>query len=265
MTCCAAPGGSGGSVTNLRSLRVGFIDVAIVQADLQAHAYQGSGVFWREGADKKLRALFSVVAETFSVVVRDDGGISEIADLKGRRVNLGAPGSGQRAVMTSLMAQLDLSDDDFAATTETPSALQVPRLCDRQIDAALFVVAHPNPAMQEAVRGCDAVILPVSGPKIDGYVAGNPHLVKASIAGGVYRSIPEPVPSFGVAATLVASSETPAETVYHLVKAVFENLEEMRRLLPVFAGLDRSFMLAPHHSAPLHPGAVKYFKEAGLM
>lgn len=257
--------GSNGSVDNLLGLRWGNLDLAIVQSDLQHHAYNGTSVFERQRPNKDLRALFSVVPETFSVVVRESDDISEFSDLKGRRVNIGAPGSGQRVVMKSLMSQLGWSTADFEAATEFPSALQAVQVCGRRIDAAIYVVAHPNPAVQGAVRACDSVLVPVTGLEIKDYITSNPYFIETTISANTYRSIPDPVPSFGVVATVLATSDTPSETVYHVVKAVFENLEEMRRLLPVFANLDREFMLSPHHTSPWHPGALKYFKEAGLM
>jgi TRAP transporter TAXI family solute receptor len=167
--------------------------------------------------------------------------------------------------MTSLMEHLGWSATSFESATESTTDFQAADLCNRKIDAAIYVVAHPNMGVQEALSRCDAVLMPVSIPTAEAFFAENPYFFRADISANAYPSIPNPVPSFGVVATILASSDTPSETVYHVVKAVFENLEEMRTLLPVFANLDRSFMLAPHHSVPWHPGAVKYFKEAGLM
>jgi hypothetical protein len=257
--------GSAGSVENLITLRARSIDLALVQSDLQHHAYNGTSVFARHGADNRLRALFSVVPETFSVVVRGDDDISELSDLLGRNVNIGGPETGQRVVMTSLMEHLGWSATSFESATESTTDFQAADLCNRKIDAAIYVVAHPNMGVRQALSKCDAVLMPVSIPTAEAFFAENPNFFRADISANAYPSIPNPVPSFGVVATILASSDTPSETVYHVVKAVFENLEEMRTLLPVFANLDRSFMLAPHHSAPWHPGAVKYFKEAGLM
>ena len=257
--------GSSGSLINLMDLRAGSLDLAIVQSDLEYHAYFGTSVFEHDGPNKELRALFSVVPETFSVVAGKYSGISNFMDLKGQRVNIGSWGSGQRVVLKSLLDHLGWTIADFKAATEIPSALQGDQVCNRKIDAAIYVVAHPNTAVYETIQSCGAALVPVIGTAVDEFIRTNPYFIHTVIPANTYPSIPDPVSSFGVVATVVATSDMPPEDVYHVVKAVFENLDEMRKLLPVFVNLDREFMVFQHHSAPLHPGAIKYFKEAGLM
>jgi hypothetical protein len=255
----------GGSVDNLRGLREGTLDIAVVQSDLQHHAYHGTSVFESAGPNKELRALFSVVPETFTVIAGEHAGISTMEDLKGQRVNVGNPGSGQRVAMDTVMQYLGWTMDDFGSATEIKSALQAEQICLRKLDAAVYMVAHPNLSVQEATTSCNSVLVPVTGPEIEELIAANPHFVKTSIPADLYPANPNLVPSFGVTATVVATSATSPEVVYQVVKAVFENLEEMRTLLPVFAELDTEFMLSPHHAAPWHPGALRYFQEAGMM
>ena len=255
----------GGSVDNLRALRDGTLDLAVVQSDLQHHAYHGTSVFESVGPNTELRALFSVVPEAFTVIAGERTGISKMDDLKGRRVNVGNPGSGQRVVMEDVMQHLGWTMDDFESATEINSALQAEQICLRRLDAAVYVVAHPNLSVREATASCNSILVPVTGPEIEEFIAANPHFVKTSIPADLYATNPDPVPSFGVTATVVATSATSPEVVYQVVKAVFENLDEMRTLLPVFADLDKEFMLSPYHAAPWHPGALRYFQEAGMM
>jgi TRAP transporter TAXI family solute receptor len=130
---------------------------------------------------------------------------------------------------------------------------------------AVYVVAHPNLSVRKATASCDSILVPVAGPEIEEFIAANPHIVKTLIPTDLYAANPNPVPSIGVTATVVATSATVPEVVYQVVKAVFENLEKMKTLLPVFANLNKEFMLSPHHAAPWHPGALRYFQDAGMM
>ena len=254
-----------GSVHNLRELREGTFDLAVVQSDLQHHAYNGTLVFGSAGPNKELRALFSVVPESFTVIAGEHADISTLEDLKGQRVNVGNPGSGQRVAMGAVMQYLGWTLDDFESATELESTDQAGQICRRRLDAAVYVVAHPNLSVRDATTSCNAVLVPVVGPEIEELIADSRHFVKTSIPGNLYPANPNPIPSFGVTATVVATSATSAEVVYQVVKAVFENLEEFKTLLPVFANLNEEFMLSPHHAAPWHPGALRYFQEAGMM
>ncbi|MDH3771084.1 MAG: TAXI family TRAP transporter solute-binding subunit, partial [Nitrospirota bacterium] len=178
---------------------------------------------------------------------------------------VGNPGSGQRATMEVVMAAKGWDMGDFAGVAEFGSSVQANELCRDKFDAAVFTAAHPSLSVMEAIAACDAELVPATGPKIDQLVAANPHYVAAPIPGDAYETVPDPLPSFGVVATVVATSEMSAEVVYEMVKAVFENLDEFRRLHPAFTNLDRDFMLSSHHTAPLHEGAVRYFQEVGVM
>lgn len=255
---------TGGSVENLQALRDGSFELAVVQSDLQHDAYFGTSEFESAGPNRELRALFSVVPESFTVIAGEDSGISTLKDLEGRRVNVGNPGSGQRVAMKKVMQRLGWTMDSFEVATEMESAIQSGEICRRKLDAAVYLVAHPNLSVKEAAT-CNSVLIPVVGPEIDGLIADNPHYVNVEILANHYTSNAGPIPSFGVTATVVATSATSPEVAYQVVKAVFENLEEFRTLLPAFANLDTNFMLSPHHAAPWHPGALKYFKEAGMM
>ena len=213
----------------------------------------------------ELRAIFSVHPEPFTVVARADSGIESFDDLKGKRVNIGNPGSGQRGTMEVVMAALGWEKSDFALASELKSAEQSQALCDNKIDAIVFTVGHPSGSIKEATTSCDSVLVSVSGDAIDKLVAENDYYRTATIPGGMYRGNPDDVVTFGVGATFVSSTNTSTDVVYQVVKAVFENFEDFKKLHPAFSVLKKEEMIKDGLSAPLHDGALKYYKEAGLM
>jgi TRAP transporter TAXI family solute receptor len=254
-----------GSIYNINAIRSGELDMAVVQSDWQYHAYHGSSKFKDKGPFKELRALFSVHAEPFTVVARKDSGIKKFKDLKGKRVNVGNPGSGQRATMEVVMKAMGWTMSDFSLASELNSAEQSAALCDNKIDAMVFVVGHPSGSIKEATTSCDSVIVQVSGKEIDKLVRKNKYYRHAIIPGGMYRGNDKNVKTFGVGATVVSSTRTPDDTVYWVVKSVFDNFDDFKQLHPAFANLDKREMMKAGLSAPIHPGAMKYYKEVGLM
>ncbi len=256
---------TGGSIYNLNAIRNGELDLGVAQSDWQYHAYNGTSKFKDAGPNKDLRAVFSIHAEPFTVVARADSGIKNFEDLKGKRVNVGNPGSGQRGTMEVVMKAMGWTMKDFKLASELKSAEQSKALCDNKIDAMVFTVGHPSGSIKEATTSCDAVLVNVTGPAIDKLVEKYPYYSKAVIPGGMYRGNPDDVATFGVRATLVTSAKVPDDVVYNIVKAVFQNFDTFRKLHPAFAHLKKENMIKAGLSAPLHPGAVKYYKEAGLM
>ena len=255
---------TGGSVYNINTIRAGELDMGVAQSDWQYHAYHGSSKFEDAGAWPNLRAVFSVHPEPFTVVARADSGIRTFTDLKGKRVNIGNPGSGQRGTMEVLMGALGWTTDDFSLASELKSAEQSKALCDNKIDAMVFTVGHPSGSIKEATTTCDSVIVEVSGPAVDQLVADNDFYRTATIPGGMYRGSDGDVKTFGVGATFVSSSDVSADVVYQVVKSVFENFDSFRKLHPAFANLDKNEMANDGLSAPLHDGAVRYYSEAGI-
>ena len=256
---------TGGSVYNINTIRVGELDFGVAQSDWQFHAYNGTAKFEEDGKFEDLRAVFSVHPEPFTVVARADSGITGFADLKGKRVNIGNPGSGQRGTMEVVMDALGWSTADFALASELKSAEQSQALCDNKIDAMVFTVGHPSGSIKEASTSCDSVIVSVTGPEIDKLVADNAYYRTATIPGGMYRGTDGDVATFGVGATFVSSATVPEEVVYVVVKAVFDNFDDFKKLHPAFANLKPEEMIKDGLSAPLHDGAAKYYKEQGWM
>jgi len=256
---------TGGSVYNLNTIRAGELDMGVAQSDWQYHAYNGTSKFADQGPNKDLRAVFSIHPEPFTVVARTDSGVKNFQDLKGKRVNIGNPGSGQRGTMEVLMGALGWTNDDFKLASELKSAEQSQALCDNKVDAIVFTVGHPNGSIKEATTSCDSVIVNVTGPEVDKLIKDNAYYRAATIPGGMYRGTDADAKTFGVGATFVSSAKVPDEVIYQVVKAVFENFEEFQKLHPAFANLKQEEMIKDGLSAPLHNGAVKYYKEAGLM
>ena len=256
---------TGGSIYNLNAIRAGELDLGVAQSDWQYHAYHGTSKFKNQGPNKDLRSIFSIHSEPFTVVARADAGIKNFKDLKGKRVNIGNPGSGQRGTMEVVMKKMGWTKADFKLASELKAAEQSKALCDNKIDAMVYVVGFPNGSIKEATTSCDAVLVNVEGPEIDALVAEKPYYKKAVIPGGMYRGTDADTRTFGVAATFVTSAKVPEKVIYTIVKAVFENFDQFKKLHPAFATLKKEEMIKEGLSAPLHAGAVKYYKEAGLM
>ena len=258
---CTAPS-TGGSIANINAIKAGDMDMGVAQSDWQFHAYNGSSQFEGDKFDKE-RAVFSVHAEPFNVIARADSGIESFDDLKGKRVNVGNPGSGQRATMEVVLDAKGWTMDDFALASELKPAEQAAALGDNKVDAIIYTVGHPNGSIQEAVSTVDAKLVPVEGETIDKLVTDNPFYAYSTIPGGMYKGTDADVKTFGVKATFVTSADVDEEVVYEVVKAVFDNFDRFKKLHPAFENLKEEEMIKDGLSAPLHDGAAKYYKERG--
>ncbi|WP_295808113.1 TAXI family TRAP transporter solute-binding subunit [uncultured Nitratireductor sp.] len=256
---------TGGSVFNVNAIKGGDLEFGVVQSDVQYNASKGEANFADGGAHEKLRSVFSLHAEPLTVVARKDAGVAGFDDLKGKRVNIGNPGSGQRALMDLLIAEKGWSNSDFAVAAELAPAEQSSALCDNNIDAFAYTVGHPAGAIQEATTTCDSVIVPVEGEAVDTLVSENPYYFKATIPGGMYRGTDNDVNTFGVGATVVTSADVPDDVVAAFVDAVFKDFDAFKALHPALANLTPESMVNQGNSAPMHPGAEAYYKEQGWL
>jgi hypothetical protein len=261
---CNAPV-SGGGVANVNGLRSGEFNVGIMQSDHQFKALHGLAPFEAEGAMDDIRALFSLQSEVFTILARRDAKVASFDDLKGKRVNVGNPGSGQRDTLDEIMRVKGWDKSVFALSAELKPAEQASALGDNNIDAMTYFVGHPNGAIQEATTITDAVLVPVTGAEIDQLLAEKTYYTKAEIPGGLYRGNDATTPSIGGKAVLSTTAQVSPEVVYQLVKSVFDNLERFKRLHPTFADLKEAEMIEVGLTAPLHDGAVRYYKERGWM
>ena len=257
-------GASGGSINNLGPLRRGETEFGIVQSDWQLFAHRGAERFAADGPFEDLRAVFSLHMEPFTVVARADSGIARFTDLKGRRVNIGNPGSGQRATMERVLDALGWTTADFSLAAELKPSEQSRSLCRGDIDAMVFVAGHPNDSVGDAAKSCDVVLVEVDGPIIDQIVASNPVYRPVTIPGGLYRGTPDETRTFGVRATVVSTTRVSADMVYAVIKTVFGDLAAFKARHPALAKLQPKAMATEGLSAPLHEGAKRYFVEANL-
>lgn len=255
---------TGGSVFNVNAIKAGELDFGLAQSDVQFNDAKGEAQF-KGNADPDLRAVFSVHPEPFTVLARRDAGVKEFADFKGKRFNIGNPGSGTLLSMEELLKQLGWTKADFSLAAELKADEQGTALCDNKIDGFFYGVGHPSAAIQDPTIACGAKLISLTGPAIEALVKEHPYYAKATIPGGMYANNPNPTQTYGVLATVVTSAKVSDATVYALVKAVFDNFDEFKKLHPAFATLDPKAMITNGLSAPLHPGAVKFYKEKGWM
>lgn len=260
---CAAPS-TAGSIYNINAIKQGEFEFGVAQSDWQYHAYHGTSRFEGNKFDK-LRAVFSIHPEPFQILTGKDSGIKSWEDLKGKRVNIGNPGSGQRGTFEVLMKAHGIDTSWFGQTTELTSTEQSGALCDGNIDAYGYTVGVPNAGVAQAADGCGAYIIDLQTDAVKKLVADNPYYAWATIPKGTYSTTDHDVTTFGVMATLVTSADVPEDVVYEVVRAVFENLDDFKKLHPAFAYLDPKKMIKDGLSAPIHPGALKYYKEKGWM
>jgi len=257
---------TGGSVANINGIRAGDLDLGVAQSDWQFHAYNGTAPDkFPDGKFEELRAVFSVHPEPFTVVARADSGIKTFEDLKGKRVNVGNPGSGARATFEVVMKEMGWSMGDFALAAELKSSEQAAALCDNKVDAIVFTVGHPAGTIKEATTSCESKLIDANNDTIKKLAGSADYYAMATIPGGMYTGTDADVETFGVGATFVASTKTSPDVVYEMVKAVFGNFKRFKKMHPAFANLNEADMIKNNLSAPLHEGAVKYYKEQGWM
>jgi TRAP transporter TAXI family solute receptor len=257
---------TGGSVYNINAIQAGDLEFGIVQSDRQYQAYNGTAN-WKGKPFKKLRAIFSIHPEVVNLVAAVDSGIKTLADIKGKRVSIGNPGSGERGNALDVLkaAGINWKTDFHAEALKAAEAAGM--LQDGRIDAYFYTVGHPNGSFKEATSGARKVrFIPIPQKVIDQLCKEHPYYAPAMIPIGFYPGAANKhdVPTFGVKATFVTSSDVPEDIVYDITKSVFENFAEFKTLHPAYKNLTKAKMLQGL-TAPMHPGALKYFKEVGLI
>jgi hypothetical protein len=260
---CSAPS-TGGSTYNIGQIMEGELQFGVAQSDWGYHAYNGTK------PDKvkpfsNLRSVFSAHPEPFQIIVGKSSKIKDWNSMKGKKVNIGNPGSGQRGTFEVLMEAHGVDTGYFGSTSELTSSEQSGALCDKKIDAFGYTVGVPNAGVAQSTDGCGAKIIDLNTDAVKKLVSDNPFYAFATIPKGTYKTSKKDVTTFGVMASVVSSADVPDDLVYSVVKAVFENLDDFKKQHPAFANLDPKKMIVDGLSAPLHPGAIKYYKEAGLM
>lgn len=253
---------SEGSVANIERVLAGDLDMGIAQGDTQYFAYHGSGPFAGK-PQSRLRTLFGVYPETFTLVAREASGIRSIQDLRGKRVGIGTAGSGTRATMDLVLEAAGLRREDLRAALDTKIVEMAPMLCENRMDAFGFVAGHPNAVFQDATVGCRTRIVPVEGPGIDALLVSRPYYMRASVPGGMYQGSASAQPTIGTMTSIVVSADMSEEVAYGITRAVFEAFDDFRKLHPALASLTKQ-QAVTGNVVPFHPGAERYFREAGL-
>lgn len=254
-----------GAEENLQRLELGDLDFALVQSDWQYHAYNaGLGVDGQEPFTN-LRAVLSLHALPFTLLAAPNGGIESLQDLEGKRLNLGRLDTPWRAAADFLVDALGWEHADFAAVGELGLDEQAAGLCDGRIDAFLMPINHPSGVIARAAENCGARLVDIEGKAVDRLLAEWAFYAPAVIPGGLYPHNPDPVRSFGLRATLVTADSTPDAAVYQVTKSIFERLDALRAQHAAFAALRTGEMISAGNSAPLHEGALRYYRERGWM
>lgn len=256
---------TGGSVFNLNALKSEDLDFAMVQSDIGYHAYTGEAQFAAVGPYEPLRAVFSLYPESVTVVARKELAASSFQELAGKRVNIGHPGSVARASVDRLLEAMDTDYSYFSSVTELRADELTEALCSGKIDAFIFSVGHPSAVIQDPAALCGAQVLPLTGPAVDQLVESYPYYAKVDVPAGLYTNNAQAVPTYGVMATVVTRADTDEQHVYDLVNAIFENVDNFKRLHPALEHIDKQRMIQDGLSMPLHPGALRYFREQGLL
>ena len=254
-----------GSVYNINSVLSGDLDFGIAQSDRQYQAVRGLSEWTDIGPQEKLRSVFSIHPEAITLIASDKSGIETIKDLIGSRVNLGNPGSGQlqnsRDVLGAFCVSEDMLKSEYVKAVEAPGLVQ-----DESMDAFFYTVGHPNANIKEATSGSIKVhIVPIEGAPIESLLEALPYYDKAIIPHDYYEfsTNTKDIPTIGVKATLITSEDIPDDIVYAFTKEIFENFDEFKIIHPAYGTLTKESMLKGL-TAPIHPGALKYYKEAGL-
>ena len=256
---------TGGSVFNINGVLGGDLEFGIAQSDRQFQAYNGQSEWKDKGPQKDLRSVFSIYPEQITLLAAVDAKINTVADLKGKRVNLGDPGSGNRqnAIDVLEAAGLNYEKDLKAESIKASEAAAL--LQDEKIDAYFYTVGHPNGSFKEATAGTrKAKFIPIT--VVDELLKKTPYYAKSFIPYELYPTAENKanIDTIGVQATLITSAKVPDEIVYAITKEVFDRLDDFKKLHPAYAYITKESMLQGL-PAPIHPGAMKYFKEAGLI
>lgn len=252
-----------GSIYNLEAVASGELDLGIAQADW-IYGFSHRSDAGMPASSRPLRSLFSLYPELFTVVVRASSDIHRFEDVLGRRVSVGRVGSGQRATLELLLALQGRGLEHFEAALEMDPAMQAEALCSGEIDVMLYMLGHPSGAMKEVTRSCDARIVPVEGEVRDALLQASPVYEPMTIKAGTYPGQGQDIATFGVHATFFTRADLPDEIAHAIVQSLFEDFDRFRRLHPAFRDLDPQTMVGGPFPVPLHPGALRYYRERGL-
>jgi len=255
-----------GSTSNLTNVQSGSLELGIARSDKHYHAVSRTGSFeFMDASYDRIRSLFSLHVDPFTIVALKNSGILHIDDLKGKRINIGNPGSEQRIAMEVVMVAKGWTKKNFQLATELSATQQSLSLCHNRVQAIVSTKAHPNELTRKALALCNANLVDISGSAIDGLVEKNAYYEHTVIPSGVYGRQENSTKTFGLLATVITSTDVDADLVYQIVKGLFEHFDGFRRMHKSFGSLTPQKMITEGLSAPLHEGALRYYREKGWM
>lgn len=256
---------TGGSIYNLRELAKGNFDLVVAQSDWQYHAYNGSSTFKNEGPNPELRAVFALEPDPLALIVKKDSDIQSFNDLENRNVGFGYARSIQHRIINDLLAVKKWTDDNFKSVVRMNDTRQLSALCENDVDAVLLISSSLNDHIANAGDACEMRLVPITGPEVDAVIVEKPYYRKGRIARGLYLDSQTDIDSFGLGATFVALESTSPKAIYQIVKQIVENFKDFQSLHPSLQTLDRKELPYAGITAPLHSGAIRYYREARLM
>ncbi len=250
-----------GSAYNLNALKRSELDLAIVQPDWLYHAAKGSSFFAPQGASKELRTVLKLHSEALTIVARKDSGIKTFDDLKGKKVNLGNPESGQRRTIDLILSALAWDYNDFELASELSASDMSEALCSGRIDAFVYVVGHPNASVSEATTFCESLIIPLPVELIEAFSNLYPFYARGEVAGALYRGNPDPVPTITLTAQLISTSSLSDKAAYELSRAIYNNFDHFKQMHPALKELNREQAFDfSSEITPVHPGVMRFLK-----
>lgn len=252
---------TGASGENMRLTDANEVDLAIVQNDVADSAFKGVEPFKSKLGN--VRAIARLYPEYVHVVASKDSGVKKLEDFKGKKVSVGARGSGNEVNCRQMFDFYGLNYNNVTPIF-LPYGETADQFKDRAIDGFVFTIGTPNPAIQDITTAQEVVFVPLDGAKSDEVVAKFPYLVKDAIPANTYKGQTQPVPTLSVQAILVVNKDMPDDVAYTLTKTLFDNLGDVAKAHN--KGAEISLQHATDGiTIPFHPGAEKYLKEKGAI
>ncbi len=254
---------TGGSVYNVNTINAGELDFGIAQSDTAYQAFHGEGKF-KGKAIKGLRSVMAIYPELLALVVTKKSGIKKLTDIKGKKLNIDVAGSGTRMTTEIVLKAFGIKLSDLALANELKSSEGPTMLKDSKIDGYFGVFGHPTANIKDAANSVDIDLVPIDGKPIDDLVAKYPYYAKGIISKTFYKGVEHDTPSIGVKAVLCTKDSIDEKVVYALTKTILDNFEAFKKLHPAYKTITKESLL-DGLSVPQHPGAIKAFKEAGII
>jgi TRAP transporter TAXI family solute receptor len=251
-----------GYVANIKLMQKDQIEISMATSLSSYQAYAATGPY--EGSEKgEILSWMAIAPVAMHVITLKDGPVQSLADLKGKRVGMGQPGGVSMLDADAMMGVLGLTPDTDFEPFRIRLGGMADGLADGNLDAALWNGSFPLPPVVKLTAGREIQLLPISDEFFDKMRAEYPPYFRLSIPAGLYKGVDDATPTFGLANGMVLSKDVPEDIVYNMTKAIFENLEGLKAVHPAFGRVTKESVLNGF-GAPLHPGALKYYREIGV-